>query len=122
MTDFSIHLGLKPFVKSIAENVIKNGLSEGVVLNVNFPEDSRSLKGIKICRQAKGNWVEAFDKRQNPHGQDYYWLSGSFVNLDSGNETDIWALENGYASVVPTMFDLTDRNAINALKTWNLDG
>ncbi len=59
---------------------------EGVVLNVNFPKlDKKDIKGIKICRQAKANWKEEFDKRKNPQGRDYYWLTGKFVNLDHRN-------------------------------------
>ncbi len=112
---------LMPFVKSITKHVLKNGLPEGVVLNVNFPRDVENIKGIKACRQARGNWEEAFDKRQSPHGQDYYWLSGKFINLDSGDDTDTWALNHGYASVVPTQFDLTDYTSLNAIKSWSFD-
>ena len=77
------------------------------------------LKGIKICRQAKANWQEEFDKRKTPQGKDYYWLTGKFVNLDDGEDTDEWALENGYVSVVPVQFDLTAYHAIQQLNTWN---
>src|SRR6056300_856983 len=73
----------KPYVKSIAKQVLKHGLPNGIVLNVNIPNvPKEGIKGIKICRQAKANWVEEFDKRQTPHGKDYYWLTGKFVNLD----------------------------------------
>ncbi len=112
----------KPFVKTITENALKHGIPNDVVLNVNIPNVSKeNIKGIKICRQAKGNWVEAFDKRQNPQGKDYYWLSGKFVNLDGGEDTDEWALENNYVAVVPTQFDLTAHKHISTLKNWNLD-
>ena len=112
----------KTFVKTIAENVLEHGLPNGVVLNVNVPNiDKKAIKGIKICRQAKANWVEEFDKRTNPMGRDYYWLTGKFVNLDHGEDTDEWALENGYISVVPVHFDLTAHYAIQNLNTWNFD-
>jgi 5'-nucleotidase len=112
----------KTFVKTIAENVLEHGLPNGVVLNVNVPNiDKKAIKGIKICRQAKANWVEEFDKRTNPMGRDYYWLTGKFVNLDHGEDTDEWALENGYISVVPVQFDLTAHYAIQNLNTWNFD-
>ena len=112
----------KTFVKTIAENVLEHGLPNGVVLNVNVPNiDKKAIKGIKICRQAKANWVEEFDKRTNPMGRDYYWLTGKFVNLDHGEDTDEWALGNGYISVVPVQFDLTAHYAIQNLNTWNFD-
>jgi len=112
----------KAFVKRIAENVLTEGLPEGVVLNVNIPKMKKEqIKGIKICRQAKANWEEEFDKRQNPQGRDYYWLSGKFVNLDKGEDTDEWALANGYVSVVPVQFDLTAHHCIQNLNTWNFE-
>lgn len=112
----------KTYVKTIAEQVLENGLPEGVVLNVNFPNlEKEEIKGIKVCRQAKANWVEKFDHRINPHGRDYYWLTGKFVNFDEGTDTDEWALANGYVSVVPVKFDLTAHKAINDIKTWNFN-
>ena len=112
----------KSYIKTIVENVLNNGLDHGTVLNVNFPNlKKEDLKGIKICRQAKANWVEEFDKRTNPQGRDYYWLTGKFVILDKGEDTDEWALANGYVSVVPVQFDLTAHHSIQRLNTWKLE-
>ena len=97
-----------------------HGLKNGVVLNVNIPDlNEDQIKGVKICRQAKANWKEAFDKRQTPQGKDYYWLSGVFENYDDGEDTDEWALEHGYISVVPVQFDLTAHQCIKELNTWS---
>ncbi|MEC3907069.1 5'/3'-nucleotidase SurE [Tamlana sp. 2201CG12-4] len=112
----------KSFVKSITEKVLKHGIPNGLVLNVNIPNITEGgIKGIKVCRQAKANWVEEFDKRKTPQGKDYYWLTGKFVNLDGGEDTDEWALKNGYISIVPTQFDLTAHHFIKDLNTWNLN-
>ena len=112
---------IKSHVKQIALGVLEKGLPEGVILNVNFPKLSKeNIKGIKICRQAKAMWQEEFDKRTNPQGKDYYWLTGKFVNLDKGTDTDEWALENGYISIVPVQFDLTAHHAMQQLNSWEL--
>lgn len=112
----------KEHVKTIVENVLKHGLPSGVVLNVNIPKLSKKdIKGVKVCRQAKANWEEEFDKRKNPQGRDYYWLTGKFVNLDDGEDTDEWALEKGYVSVVPVHFDMTAHHAIQHLNSWKLN-
>jgi 5'-nucleotidase len=112
----------KPYIKKIALEVLENSLPEGVVLNVNFPKRKQDeLKGIKICRQAKAMWEEKFDKRKTPQGKDYYWLTGEFVNQDKGEDTDEWALQNGYISVVPVQFDMTAHHAIQQLNNWNLN-
>lgn len=112
----------KAYVKKITEEVLQNGLPEGVILNVNFPKlKANEIKGVKICRQAKAMWQERFDKRQTPMGKDYYWLTGKFVNLDNGEDTDEWALEHGYISVVPVQFDLTAHHAMQTLNSWKLN-
>lgn len=112
----------RPFVKSICENVLKEGMPRDVILNVNIPNVSNhELKGIKICRQARAHWEEEFDKRTNPQGRVYYWLTGKFVNFDHGEDTDEWALKNGYISVVPVQFDLTAHHCIQTLNAWNFN-
>ena len=101
--------------------MIENGLPDGVVLNVNFPKtEEAEFKGVKVCRQARANWVEEFDKRVNPQGKEYYWLTGKFEKMDHGEDTDVWALENGYISVVPVGFDLTAHHYIQSLNSWGL--
>ena len=112
----------KSFVETITRQVLEHGLPDGVVLNVNLPNlEKKDIKGIKVCRQARANWKEEFDKRTNPMGREYYWLTGKFVNMDKGEDTDEWALEHGYVSVVPVHFDLTAHHTIQKLNTWKLN-
>lgn len=113
---------IKAYIKKIALETLEKGLPKDIVLNVNFPKlKEKDIKGIKICRQAKALWMEKFDKRATPYGKDYYWLTGEFVNQDHGEDTDEWALANGYVSVVPVQFDLTAHHTIQELNTWNLN-
>jgi 5'-nucleotidase len=106
--------------RKTAENILQNGLPKGVLLNVNIPKiGAKEFKGIRICRQALAKWEEDFDERKDPNGKPYFWLTGKFVNYDNGNDTDEWALENGYVSIVPVQFDLTAHNAIAYLNQWN---
>jgi 5'-nucleotidase len=98
----------------------KDFIKKGVVLNVNIPSVEKSkIKGVKVCRQANASWVEEFDKRKNPLGQEYYWLTGKFINKDNGEDTDEWALNQNYISIVPVEFDLTAHHAIQELNEWN---
>jgi len=114
--------GISEPVKQIVSEALAHGMPPATVLNVNFPKYNGSpLKGIKICRQARANWKEKFDKRTSPTGKEYFWLTGEFELLDKGEDTDIDALEKGYASVVPTQFDLTAHYAISTLNTWKLN-
>jgi 5'-nucleotidase len=109
-------------VLKICKQVLKTGMPKGVALNVNFPpKKEEPVKGIKICRQTWAKWQEEFDKRLDPTGREYYWLTGSFVNLDKGEDVDEWAIANNYASVVPVSFDLTAHHTISVLnKEWDI--
>lgn len=108
-----------PYIQKIVRESLENGIPNGVVLNVNIPKtEDNGINGIKVCRQARANWKEKFDKRTNPMGKDYYWLTGEFELLDHGEDTDEWALSQGYISLVPTQFDLTAYHAIQQLNTW----
>lgn len=108
-------------VREVLEKVLSNTLEKGYSLNVNIPNvPTEEIKGIRICRQAKAYWDENFEERKDPHGGSYYWLTGEFMYLDKGEDTDIWAIDNNYVSIVPTKYDLTDYKAIEKLKS--IDG
>ena len=122
LCDYSFEANFEPcksFVRKIAKNVLKQGLPNDTLLNVNIPNVSETdLKGVKVCRQAKAKWVEEFDERRDPNGRKYFWLTGQFSLLDHDEQTDEWALKNDYISIVPVQFDLTAYKAIDKLKNW----
>ncbi|MCX6292097.1 MAG: 5'/3'-nucleotidase SurE [Bacteroidetes bacterium] len=114
--------GPKKFARVIAKNVLEHGLPEGTLLNVNIPNvPYKEIKGVKICRQAMAKWEEEFDERLDPNKRKYYWLTGKFKNYDHGEDTDEWALANGYVSIVPVQFDFTAHHAISFLNKLNYD-
>jgi len=112
----------KKYIKNIVRNVLQHGLPRGNCLNVNIPAvKEQQIKGVRVCRQANANWVEEFDHRKDPHGRDYYWLTGKFDLYEDVDETDEWALKHNYISVVPVQFDFTAHHLINNLKNWNFN-
>ncbi|MGI4749929.1 MAG: 5'/3'-nucleotidase SurE [Janthinobacterium lividum] len=115
--DFS---ATKKYIKQLAEQVLNYGLPQATLLNVNFP-NTKDIKGIKICRQANAKWAEEFDERLDPQKRKYYWLTGVFQVNDQGEDTDVWALQHGYVSVVPVQFDMTAHHAIGMLNSWKFD-
>ena len=108
----------KKIVKTIAQSVLEKGLPKDVCLNVNIPKAKfEEIKGIKVCRQARANWIEELDERKDPGGKPYFWLTGKFENYDKGHkDTDVWALDHSYVSVVPTQFDMTAHAAIKQIE------
>ncbi len=120
LNDFSFDADFepaKPWVRHVMEFMLARPFKYGQLLNVNIPKiPADQLRGLRLCRQADARWIEKMVEGRDPSGQPYYWLSGEFVNSDQGTDTDIWALEQGYISVVPSMHDLTNYPAIDALK------
>jgi 5'-nucleotidase len=115
--DFSI---CKKYIRIVMKRLASNSLPVGVCLNVNIPSAPKNeIKGIVVCRQAKGNWKEEFEKRKDPMGKTYYWLTGLFQNHEpDATDTDEWAISNKYVSIVPVTVDMTAHWFINDLKKW----
>jgi 5'-nucleotidase len=104
--DFTVS---KTVARQVAEQLLRSPVGENILLNVNIPKcKPEAFKGMKLCRQAHAKWEENFDKRIDPRGKDYYWMVGRFINLDEGADSDVKALEEGYASIVPVRLDFTD--------------
>jgi 5'-nucleotidase len=99
----------------LAHRMLTRQMPDHILLNVNIPKTSEAdFKGMKICRQAYAKWEEEFDHRVDPRGKDYYWMVGKFVNMDLNPGTDVEALKDGYASIVPIKIDFTDMQ----MKEW----
>lgn len=96
--------------------------SRGVCLNVNIPNlPVELIKGIKMCRQTRGNWREKFVHRTDPIGRDYYWMRGAFYCSEPhAKDTDEWALNNGYVAIVPVQIDLTDYKRLEQLREMEI--
>ena len=106
-----------PYVRTIIGRVLEHGLPTDVSLNVNIPRLCLDdIKGIRICHEAKAKWLDSFEKRVDPQGRPYWWLTGKFVCDNAPESSDEWALANGYVSVVPIHPDFTHYDAIDELK------
>jgi 5'-nucleotidase len=108
--------GSMHYASIIIEKVLVNGLPNCKLLNVNIPKlPLEEIKGMKICKQADGIWVERFQEGTDPAGQKYYWLTGHFQNFDEREDSDIASLADGYISIVPSGHDLTKYEAMAPL-------
>ncbi len=100
----------------------ENELPLGTLLNVNIPNlPENEIKGVLLTRQGKTKWDDIYEKRKDPYGRDYYWLTGNLIEADTELETDYIALKNNYVSVSPIHFDLTDYVTFERMKSWNLE-
>lgn len=104
--DFTV---ARQVANTVTKRMLAQKLPPHTLLNVNIPVTTPAdFKGLKLCRQAYAKWQEEFEHRVDPRGKDYYWMTGKFVNMDEGDETDVEALAKGYASMVPVKIDFTD--------------
>jgi 5'-nucleotidase len=114
--DFSV---AAKFARRLATQVVKRGLPEGTLLNVNVPPlPADRIKGVRITRQGKAIWNDTFDARRDPANKEYYWLTGGLQNVDKDPMYDEAAIRAGYISVTPIQYDLTDDNMLPVLKRW----
>ncbi len=113
--DFSV---CKKYIRIVMKKIAAEPLPKGICLNVNIPAAKKNeIKGIRVCRQSKGNWKEEFEKRKDPMGKTYYWLTGVFLNHEPDSvDTDEWAIANNFVSVVPVTVDMTAHGYIGKLK------
>ena len=106
-----------PWIRTIIADVLDNGLPDEVSLNVNFPIPADGvIKGMKLCRQSHARWADSYEKRIDPQGRPYFWLTGRFECDDKNEGTDLWALGNGFVSIVPTKADHTDFQSLDTLE------
>lgn len=118
--DFS---AAKNVATELIPQIMNKGLPNNTALNVNVPKVLyRDLKGIKVCAQAHAYWEDKFDSRRDQFGRPYYWLTGQFSDRDQREDTDLHYLKMGYATIVPTHFDLTNYGALRDLKYLDSEG
>ncbi len=112
--------GARKYARLVVQQMLRTKLDKHTVLNVNIPAvPTELIKGVRICKQAYAKYEEDFIERSDPNGKKYFWLTGEFVNFDKGRDSDVWALEHNYVSVVPVQFDLTNYVLKSKLeKSW----
>ncbi|MEY2834773.1 MAG: 5/3-nucleotidase SurE [Bacteroidota bacterium] len=112
LLDYSLEAdfaGARKYARMIVEKMLSKKADKHLCLNVNIPKgDPELIKGVKVCKQAYAKYEEDFQERKDPGGKKYYWLTGEFRNFDKSKDTDVWALENNYVSIVPVQYDLTN--------------
>lgn len=105
--------------RKLAEKMIETRLPKGICLNVNVPRGE--VRGIRMTSQTQGKWVNEYCRSTDGGGHDVFWMTGNFENWEEDNDnSDEWALANGYAAVVPVKIDMTAYDFIPELKNWEL--
>ena len=111
-----------PFIHDLIETVITKGMPEGVLLNVNMPnvKHRNEIKDVLVTEQGMAHWQENFDKRIDPKGRTYYWMTGKKREMKEPETIDDTALKNNYISVTPVQFNLTAFNKLDKIKDMEI--
>ena len=110
-----------PTIKHILGYVLQHPLPDFTALNVNIPRlPAEQIKGIRVCRQARASWVDSLEKRTDPIGRPYWWMTGKFVCDNPPADSDEYLLSHGYATVVPIHPDFTAYHHLDNLKQIEL--
>ena len=109
------------FASKLMQSILQNGLPRGVCLNVNVPACHESeIKGAKITKQGLSVFQDQFDKRVDPRGHVYYWLTGHKVDIEKDEYTDEGAVQANMVSITPIHYDLTQYDFIDTLREWDI--
>lgn len=109
------------FAAHLAREVERHGLPRDTFLNVNAPNlPAGQIRGVEITRQSARRYVSRLEKRADPRGRDYYWLTGSPNGGDSDPGTDAHAVAEGRISITPLRLDMTNEELTSVLRSWDL--
>ncbi len=109
------------FAARLSRMVLANGLPQGTLLNVNVPAlPEESIRGVRVTRQGDSSWEDTFDVRRDPSNREYFWLTGTMKVTDSDPGTDQVAVRDGYISVTPIRYQLTDDRMRGVLEGWGI--
>ncbi len=110
------------FAVLLAQNMYREGLDGNTLLNVNIPAVSkRELKGVRVTRLGTRKYVNSFQTRLDPHGREYYWMSGEAVNENNESDCDINLVAENYITITPVHFELTRFDYIERLSKWRFE-
>jgi 5'-nucleotidase len=119
------------FAKTLIAHLERQPLSESMLLNINIPPvPTAEIAGVKITRQGIRRYFDTFQKRLDPRGKTYYWLSGEVLqdleqpehlHLPPEIETDVQAIKRNYITIVPLQFNLTSPSGIYGLKEYGVE-
>lgn len=105
------------FTRAVCRQVIRDGVEKDIILNINVPAIPREqIRGLKITRLGTRRYENAFEERRDPRGNTYFWMGGDVVDEVQEPDSDVAAVNEGYISLTPIHFDLTDYRLINRFR------
>lgn len=109
------------FIRRLSAQVYRRGIPEDTLLNVNIPAvPEKEIRGVAVTRQGKSRFLEKFDRRVDPRGRTYYWLTGERIMKEECDTDDISAINNKQISITPLGFELTRHDFLGEMRKWRI--
>jgi 5'-nucleotidase len=107
------------YARTVIEQILAKEPADGSLFNVNIPVLERGpIKGVKVLPQNVSPYAEQYHRRVNPRGRIYFWSSPEFTCPEPHPDTDVAALDEGFITVTPLKFDLTDHIRMKDMQAW----
>jgi len=103
----------------IIDQILRQKPAPRQVFNINIPRLKKGWPvGVRVVPQSIRPTMDKIERRTDPNGRPYYWLTGDFVEWDDVPETDIHSIREGYVTVTPLQFNLTSKEDLAAMRDW----
>lgn len=119
------------FAKILVDQLAEKPLPDLMLLNVNIPAVKwEEIAGVTLTRQGVRRYIDVFDKRVDPRGKTYYWLTGEVIeevepptglNLPQNVPTDVAVVRNNHISITPLQYNLTYATGLDKLSEWEFN-
>jgi 5'-nucleotidase len=108
----------------LIEQILAGETRPGGLWNMNLPDSRPGWPvGVKTVPMGLERYGEAMERRIDPRGRPYFWtmtVADESHALEPGS--DVEGVADGYITLTPLHFDLTDRGRLQevATRTWKL--
>jgi 5'-nucleotidase len=105
--------------RRVIDQVLRQRLGDGSLVNINIPSlEKGPIRGVRVVPQNVAPYLETFDRRVDPRGRVYFWSTPKFTCPEAHPDTDVTALAEGYITVTPLQFNLTDAALLETMRGW----
>jgi 5'-nucleotidase len=107
------------YARQIIEQILSQKPPKGSLINVNIPSlEKGPIKGVKVVPQNATAFVEKIHRRVDPRGRTYFWTSSELHCPEPHPDSDVTAMGEGYITITPLQFDLTNAVMLEKMKGW----
>jgi 5'-nucleotidase len=106
----------------VAKLMSEKDFTAQTLVNVNIPNvPKEQIKGMKVTRLGIRRYEKNYEKRNDPRGNAYYWLTGRLIHESLDEDIDMEAIRNNYISITPLHYDLTSYEMLESFRQWGFE-